>query len=68
MRNIEYYRRSIAKVGEGQEAMSIIDPHSVSCFQGPNEPLSYKLKFVAERNLYLIDLSLIAGGPARRWA
>ena len=68
MRNIEYFRGGMAKVGVGQEAMGIIGGHQVTSFQGPNWPLSYKLKVIAERNLYLIDLSLIAQGSARRWA
>ena len=68
MRNIEYYSGRVAKVRGGQTAMRPIGPHQVTSFQGRNCRLSYKLKLIAERNLYLIDLSLIAGDPARRWA
>ena len=65
MRNIEYYRGRVAKVMGGQEAMAIIEEHRGTSFQGRNGPLSYKLKLT---DLYLIDLSLIAPAPARRWA
>ena len=51
MRNIEYYRGCIAKVEGGQEAMSIIDKHRVSSFQGRNGPLSYKLKLIAKKSI-----------------
>ena len=69
MRNIEYYRGRIAKVEGGQEAMSIIDTHRVSSFQGRNGPLSYKLKLIAKKSIsYRSELdSPGSSTPLGRW-
>ena len=51
MRNIEYYTRRIAKVRGAQEALTLIDGHQVTSFQGRNGPLSNKLKLIAKKSI-----------------